>query len=190
MDRSEREKWIEEHYADLVKEAAIRRYANPEDVVQQTVARLLESAAFGVGSMGAWPFAVSAMKSVAHTERRSEERFRGLRQEERRRHTSGNYRAAVAVSQDAGRTGEDVAYYPRQEMRLPAGASQVEPAFEMVGGPGGNGRWVYQQKRDARLFDASAVKSLSESIRGVSRRGRHEGRAGYSFVIFGQEVLR
>jgi len=159
-------------------------------VVQQTVARLLESAAFGVGSMGAWPFAVSAMRSVAHTERRSESRHRELRGEVKRQGTSGNVRAVVAVSQDAGRDGEDVAYFPRSEIRLPAGASQVEPIWQPVGGLNTPARWRYQQKRDARLFDASAVKSLSESIRGVSRRYRHAGQQGLPYIYFGLEVLR
>lgn len=149
MERSEREKWIEEHYTDLLKEAAIRRYANAQDVVQQTVMRLLESAAFGAGTMGLWPFAKSAMKSVAHHERRSEERQGAVLTEAEVQADPGTYWSRSVNPEDTD--GFDRVDY-RRTISGSGGASLNGGALELVGGPGGIARWDYQQVRDERLF--------------------------------------
>lgn len=47
-------------------------------------------------------------------------------------------------------------------------------------------RWVYQQRRDSTLFDAQALQSLGEHIRGRSSRSLRG--AGRSYVHWGLEV--
>jgi hypothetical protein len=53
-------------------------------------------------------------------------------------------------------------------------------------GQAGDARWRYQQRRDARLFDGLALRSLGAHIRGRSSRSLHG--AGRSLVFWGVEA--
>lgn len=192
MTMLEFEAWVSDHRDEMERYARSRVNGygvSPEDVVNNTLIRLMVKDG-GKRVAKIYPHAIKAYVWFA---------LRSV--------------AANALQEDQRRRDREIAYHSDEahstpsftrETSLLALAKQGKPAAmkfaaqfhtedgEQVAFKGapdnGIGRWKYQQRRDAKLFDAIAVQSLSKSIRGVSRRYRHISGLGVSFVLYGREV--
>ncbi|OFX04181.1 MAG: hypothetical protein A3E78_02495 [Alphaproteobacteria bacterium RIFCSPHIGHO2_12_FULL_63_12] len=85
MTRQEFDRWIEQHYTELLGVARRRVNRDAEDVLQTAVVSMLTNLAVKPEQMGVWPWAVACVRRAAGHYRESEKgRLGGISRSRRR----------------------------------------------------------------------------------------------------------
>ena len=183
------EKWVSEHYDELV--AAALKVTQHSDRAVDALHGVIEHICSGHSKLPAEQIGVGWVASATR------HAFLNLMRDDR---------AAAAkldiVRADARVLGLDGALSDprRDKQRLArrrykdkAKGKEISPSatgLALIGNPGGTARWRYQTLRDDRLFIKRAIRSQAESIWAAVKRQAHGLERGHSYTEFGLEASK
>lgn len=192
MTQLEFEAWVSEHYDALASVA--HSVVDPRDQTRALDALhdVLEGFCRQTRALPAIPLSRLRPGLFARPIRRTMSNMRRAEASQRTRETRA-WQERKTLGGSAFRDSGDIQKVKKNERqrrwkRKKKGAETPvrECVVEWRGGLGGSDRRRYQQRRDARLFDGCALRSLSEHIRGASQRSLRG--TGVPIVEWGTEI--
>lgn len=190
MTLIEFEAWVSENYAALVTAAQrVTRFdVRSKDLLHEAVETIIEGRVplpEGTPSVG-WLMRVVHFKQLERYER--DVNYTRLLQRFMAEAEATGLEEALADPARTKSLRKDRRYKAKKKAERQGGHHESPSQLsvtDVLQGQIGDTRWVYQQRRDAKLYDIQALRSLGEHIRGRSSRSLHG--AGRSLVHWGAE---